>query len=167
MNAQGFWAKVRKTGTCWLWTGAINSCGRGSLNWEGRSKSAHHVGFYLAHGRWPAVRPMEILHSCDVPTCVNPAHLREGTRAENMQDMVSRGRHLAGRRRFAEKTRGERHCRAKLTNDQVLEIAFLLSQGHLQRVIAAEFGISREAVTRIKNGRNWKHLDIGSTRKLG
>ncbi|WP_428985700.1 HNH endonuclease [Sinomonas terricola] len=35
-----------------------------------------------------------ILHSCDNPPCVNPGHLRPGTRFDNMQDKVLRGRHF-------------------------------------------------------------------------
>lgn len=36
-------------------------------------------------------------HSCDNPPCVNPEHLLEGTRADNVADAVSRGRHRGGR----------------------------------------------------------------------
>jgi hypothetical protein len=34
----------------------------------------------------------EVLHECDTPLCVRPTHLRIGTHAENLRDMMRRGR---------------------------------------------------------------------------
>jgi hypothetical protein len=41
---------------------------------------------------------MILMHTCDVSRCVNPDHLRVGTRADNMADMYSKGRHAHGER---------------------------------------------------------------------
>ena len=35
---------------------------------------------------------MNVLHSCDNPSCVRPSHLRIGTQHENIMEMAARGR---------------------------------------------------------------------------
>lgn len=34
-----------------------------------------------------------VLHTCDNPACINPAHLYLGTSKDNMQDQLARERH--------------------------------------------------------------------------
>lgn len=109
-----FWEKVNKDGPvpahrpelgrCWIWTGYRTKApprrksggGYGRLYADGAVRAAHVVAFFLAHGRWPD--PWG-LHHCDNPSCVKawadedgPAHVYEGTPADNVRDMVERGR---------------------------------------------------------------------------
>jgi HNH endonuclease len=35
-----------------------------------------------------------IMHTCDNPRCINPKHLVLGTQAENIRDMMAKGRHF-------------------------------------------------------------------------
>jgi hypothetical protein len=79
---------TKEPGGCWTWTGATSD-GYGHVKFQGRLHQAHRVAFFLIHGRWP--RPY-CLHTCDNRACVKPTHLYEGTHADNMADMVSRGR---------------------------------------------------------------------------
>ena len=76
-----FWKKVRKTDSCWLWTGGTNNDGYGRAHFwvdgEKKSKQAHHVAYFLKHGRWPAY----VLHSCDTPASVSYTHLTLPTKA--------------------------------------------------------------------------------------
>lgn len=93
-----------------------------------------------------------MLHACDNLLCVNPAHLSEGSPADNVADMVAKGRH--GRRGAHP---GERHHFAKLTKEKVKKIrdryaSCTASQGE----IAAEFGISQTQVSRIARGKRWQ-----------
>ena len=91
MDAEKFWSRVKRgeASECWVWTGSTNGHGYGRLNVRGKWLGAHRVAFELANGKAPE---QCVLHSCDNPPCCNPAHLREGTLADNVQDMFARGR---------------------------------------------------------------------------
>lgn len=151
-SEERLWSRVVKTPTCWLWTGSRNTCrgqpwhGRMTIN--GSRVLVHRFSFFLAYGRWP--QPM-CLHKCDVPACVNPAHLEEGTNAKNMADMVARGRHVVA-------ARGSDHHKAKLTEADVRIIRNLLANNVPQRTIADRFGVSDVAISHIKNGKSWRHV---------
>jgi hypothetical protein len=60
---------------CWLWTGAIDSKGYGSMGVDGRTDRAHRVSVRLATGK-PIPVGMYVDHMCMNRQCVNPAHLR-------------------------------------------------------------------------------------------
>ncbi len=93
-----FWANVVKTETCWLWT-AGKTKGYGKLQRGQRGQGiiyAHRFAYELLIG--PIPPGLELLHSCDTPACVNPAHLRPGTHAENMADMAAKGLHPSKRK---------------------------------------------------------------------
>jgi hypothetical protein len=49
--------------------------------------------------RWLMRAPPQkvVLHNCDVPSCVSPAHLRIGTQADNLMDALHRGRRRLAR----------------------------------------------------------------------
>jgi len=87
--ADRFWSKVHKTDTCWLWTAAIDKRGYGRFRADEKVEFAHRVSFLLAHGHYPE---HQALHACDVPLCVNPAHIYDGTQKENIQDSIRRNR---------------------------------------------------------------------------
>lgn len=74
---------------CIEFTGTKNQGGYGMLHLAGRDHLAHRVAYVLANA--PAAGRV-IMHSCDNPACVNPAHLSAGSHSDNMQDMLSKGR---------------------------------------------------------------------------
>jgi hypothetical protein len=88
-----FWAFVPVRGDgCWEWSGSVTEKGYGQFG-DGRRPNnvrAHRFSWELANGPIPDGRI--VLHSCDNPPCVNPAHLRLGSDAENTADMIAKGR---------------------------------------------------------------------------
>lgn len=88
--ADRFWRFVEKSGGCWLWLGSRIPAGYGHIKVSGRTVMAHRVAFELTHG--PIEDGLWVLHRCDNPSCVNPAHLYTGDRAQNMKDAHERGR---------------------------------------------------------------------------
>ena len=93
---------------CWNWTGTKNAKGYGRIAGEingqrvaesGRQMLAHRVSWMLHAGpipQGPGAHGTVIMHTCDNPGCVNPQHLRLGTQADNVKDMVKKGRKVSG-----------------------------------------------------------------------
>ena len=147
-----FYAKIdSSTGpaACWLWRGATNGVGYGTFN-VGRQRGmflATRIAWYLRH-----FDPMGafVLHRCDNPACVNPAHLFLGDHTANMRDMQRKGRR--------HDTAGTGNGHAKLTPAQVAEIRTLRRGGTTLSAISRHFGISTGHVGQITLGRIWRHI---------
>lgn len=89
-----------------------------------------------------------VMHSCDNPPCVNPAHLSAGSQFDNMRDAVSRGR--------MRDRKGEQNGRAKLDVAAVVAIRASVTGRHGERMaIARQYGISSGQVSKILNGDSW------------
>jgi hypothetical protein len=86
-----FWDSVAigSDDQCWEWQGRFTRQGYGQIRVGSRQMHAHRVAWSLHNGREPE---RLILHHCDNPACVNPAHLYEGTPLDNMRDKVLAGR---------------------------------------------------------------------------
>lgn len=105
--ADRFWSKVQKTDGCWEWQGGRFNFGYGRA-WDGeRQVLAHRLAFALTSGAIPD--GLHVLHKCDVPLCVNPAHLFLGTHADNMADKCAKGRDVNPP---ADQRRAKTHCPA-------------------------------------------------------
>lgn len=92
-----FWAKVNKTDSCWLWTGAITGAGYGNFWIGGGYEAAHRVAWRLSGGA-PVPRELVLDHLCRNRACVNPEHVEPVTQAINVQrglcPPATRARHL-------------------------------------------------------------------------
>lgn len=146
-----FWQKVdiREPDQCWEWKATKNQSGYGSICVDGKMKRAHRVSYELHHG--PIPEGMLVLHSCDNPSCVNPAHLHLGTHQDNMREKMNRRR--------CHNTACEAHGQAKLTSDQVQQIRTRYAAGGVtQKQLAEEFGVARSQIWRVVRMKGWLHV---------
>lgn len=70
-----FWSKVRRTGDCWLWTGAMDSYGKGQFFIDGKQVVAHRFAYQQYYGVKLETGKF-VKQTCKVAQCVNPTHLR-------------------------------------------------------------------------------------------
>jgi len=110
LGPEAFWGYVDKTDACWLWEGTHNRQGYGVYHDGKKPWLAHRYAYTMTSGPIPA--GLVLLHSCDNPSCVNPAHLTPGTQAENMADMRTKGRRVKRFRCRAVQVPGERRPRS-------------------------------------------------------
>lgn len=109
---QAFWLKVDNSGgpnECWPWTGKVRPGGYGQVRirfFHIDIQYSHHAAFFFSRGKraknW-------VLHKCGNHICCNPAHLYDGTPAQNAADRT-------------------KHCLERGTS-----FGELVRQGHLRR----------------------------------
>ena len=130
---------------CWIWLGA-SSKGYGQVSKVGEMLYAHRVAFEAFVG--PIPDGMDVLHTCDTPSCVNPDHLTVGSHADNMADMVAKGR--------SPRMIGENHHQAKLTWGDVENIRIRhAAGGETFASLGREFSVNECSISRIVKGKSW------------
>lgn len=146
-----FWDKVpmREEGKCWLWHGAMLKGGYGQIKIAGTPVQAHRFAWSFVNGEIP--EGMVIRHTCDNPSCVNPSHLLLGTHKDNVADKYARHRNHS-------QIGSDNNC-SKLTEADVVEIKYRLSEGEKQKDVAKVFGITQCQVSNIATGKQWGHID--------
>lgn len=130
---------------CWGWKGPKAVTGYGVLMVNGKLMLAHRFSYEIYSGKIP--KGKHILHSCDTPSCVNPAHLRPGTDADNAMDKISRGR----------QTRWEKCPLSKLTWKEVFRIRELYTENkYSQGTLAKMFNVNQSNIFHIVHNNTWK-----------
>ncbi len=119
---------------CWEWTGGKQGGKYGAIYYQGKHWRVHRLAavLWLGFDDDPSVK---VLHTCDNPPCFNPAHLFTGTHQDNMDDMVSKGRH-----RMA-------HYEPKLSPDDILTIC---QSSESLRSLAKRFNVSHETIRKAR-----------------
>lgn len=142
---------------CWLWTGATSTSGYGLLFVQGRARTASRVAWEIS-GRTIS-QGLQVLHHCDVRSCVNPRHLFLGTNADNVSDRVRKGRSARvtgdanGSRIHPERRpRGEAHWKAAVSDTAIAWAKEQRAKGTGPTAIARTLGVDRTTVQRWVRG---------------
>lgn len=152
LNIEIFWKKSGKRGPdeCWNWNGGtMGEMGYGRISVGDKSRKAHRISWVIHYGQIPEGR--SVLHRCDNPLCVNPAHLFLGTHDDNMADKVSKNRQA--------RNKGESAGGVKFTEEKILEIRKLHSTlGIQQKELAKMLGINKGTLNNIILRKTWRHI---------
>jgi hypothetical protein len=139
---------------CIEWNGCKDKDGYGLLIVSGisekkRNVRAHRLSYLLNFGEVPD--KMFVCHRCDNTSCINPNHLFVGTPADNVADMMSKGRYVSGGKPHY----GEDNPKSKLTKKQVDGIRMLKKFKISQKDIANSLGLNRTTIQRIMSNKSW------------
>lgn len=145
-----FWAKINKIENgCWEWAGSILTSGYGAFDFQGVRFLSHRLAWIFTNGD---PKDKYVCHKCDNPLCCNPEHLFLGTTQENTKDCVSKNR----------QAKGENHGNSIISETQAIEILNLKGKKKAMEVSKMYGFKGMESVTRIWEGKSWKHLKPNS-----
>ena len=140
---------------CWIWKKHTDNQGYGKITFEKKSCYGHRISYFLKYGYFP--NELLVCHHCDNRSCVNPAHLFLGTCADNVKDMIKKGR-----QKFPSKgcNSGIKNPHAKLNDQKVKEIKILIKKGLSCIKISQEYNVARQTISNIKRNSHWQHVVI-------
>jgi len=160
MNIAEIWdhIEIKDLSSCWIRTKGKANYGYGIINTPERKQfRVHRLVWLSVFGGIP--EGLFVLHKCDNPPCCNPYHLFLGTQADNIRDMIEKGRR--GKTGYKPGSQiGEKNYRSKLTEEDVREIRFYLGSGISHESISIMFDVSRGLITQINTGKIWNHIDM-------
>ncbi len=141
------WRDVDRSGDgCWEWQAAKITNGYGHFQFQKIHYYAHRTAWLVANGSIPT--GLHVLHTCDNRACCRPDHMFLGTQADNMRDMIAKGR----------KTRGEQSPNSKLTEDDVRYIRAMYPAKQMKQ-LAAQYNVSTGAIFAVIHRVNWRHVE--------
>lgn len=126
------------------------SFGYGQVRIKGKLYMHHRLVYCTANNTAiEDISDLVVMHTCDNPACINPAHLVLGTKKDNTQDMMRKGRNKYVHRA------GTEIGNSKLTTEDVLEIR----RSTLRQVdLAAKYGVTQANISSILQRKTWKHI---------
>ena len=127
----------RASSGCMEFIGCVQSNGYARATVRRKADYAHRHVYRLALGE--IADGLDVCHKCDNRKCINPEHLFLGTRKQNMEDAMRKGR----------TARGFFLPHAKLSDSDKEAIADLARKGVLYKEIAARYGIHRVSANSI------------------
>lgn len=122
---------------CWEWKLSIRENGYARTTFKGDNWYLHRLSYWAFIGDIPDGH--DVCHKCDNRKCCNPNHLFVGTRKDNMEDAVSKGR----------QARGLALPQAKLSDEDISKILSRIHSGELYKNIAKDFNVTRHSIGRV------------------
>lgn len=148
-----FWEKVEidsDLNKCWEWKNYLDKDGYGTFYFNGTSKKAHRFSYEIYNDLDDA---LDICHTCDNPSCVNPTHLFTDTHADNMKDMKDKKRSRV--------SVGDLNTNAKLNENEIKEAFNLILQGIItskQDLMDYNINFTKYSINKIINRKTWTHI---------
>lgn len=136
---------VDTSGDCWLWTRGRDSYGYAQASLGGKVQLVHRFVCRIATGE--DIAGKVVMHTCDTPHCINPAHLRIGTQLDNIRDRVLKGRNGA--------CRGDAAPWSKVNSEAVERLRRDFAAGRNRNEISQAYGISKTQMYRIVARESW------------
>lgn len=137
-------------GKCLLWTGArLKNVTTGASTYgvfddeTGKTQLVHRFAYSMYHNTTIPTGKV-VLHACDTPNCISKDCLSLGSKKDNSEDMVRKGRSCRGRKRTAPK---------RFTPDEKKQIQELHASGVSQYEIAKRFGRYESTISTILHPR--------------
>lgn len=142
----------RSTAECWAWRQSVRKdrpYGFLFVSVAGKKRGLiPSKCSFIVHGGSIPKPGQVVMHSCDTPSCVNPAHLSLGTHAQNMADAASKGRIIKA---------------PKIHAFTVVAIRQLRVEGVSDRAIAVRLNIPRNTVRKIARGDTRASIQLDDT----
>lgn len=146
--------RINKETGCWEWIGGKYPTGYGKIS-VGFNKHGRRNITYVHRVLWECINGkingLHLLHKCDNPSCVNPDHLFLGTHADNMRDMVAKGRNV--------KTYGKGKPQRKLDKKCVKDIR---KSKLLVKELAEKYNVCVDTISKVRRYISWKTEDTYS-----
>lgn len=125
-------------GPCWLWINCQNIDLYGVVSYNGRGTKAHKLSLEAEHGRFS--RPEEVVrHLCNNASCVNPSHLRFGTRRENAIDIQLTGS-------------------SKAFKLDAAKVRMIRQSNASSAQLAETLGVHRDSIVNVRSGKTWSSV---------
>jgi len=135
--------RVTESG-CQIWMSPLTNTGYGRISINNKVMLAHRASYEAYIGKIP--KGIDVCHTCDNPSCINPSHLFLGTHKENMEDMVIKKRQAYGERKIKQ---------AKLTDEDVLIIRNT-KESHIK--LSVKYNVCRQLISMVKQNKRWRHI---------